>query len=464
MTDIHIRANTTTDDIRRQLSEFGWLSKVEASIEEPNQDERIIVLHEVTFGQRLGRLFQSVEKREKSVEISRRAMRELADTRSVFGTLIGSSINNKSDWTAIEIHRALASQLERLVIAERGTGLMVPLKENGQIGIANAKVMDIKSDSKICWGLRPETESPPTTVSNRSESRPHVEVTVSHPVTPTDEQMRSAYKNALTAASGHVVIAPIKHFHEGVKQSCSNRSILLLLEAIDNAKQTNPNLTAVTIAAGEYGDADLAGRIEDLQAARRREAEKSPMKSERGRFYPQHGRQVPDIAGIHFLTNSPFELQAGRTIVPLSLAQSNGYAYVNESDVSALPELDEGRLIAFDDRLDDRLIDQVKGGSPKDFGERFSQLLQNMAGTVVIYPPPLANKEQLQAMMSAVIDACEKNQSLSVSFATKDADQREALTNAFVAAKQAMQDAQELDIDADPEEEIIVFADLWKKA
>jgi hypothetical protein len=460
MTDIYIRANTTTDDIRRQLSEFGWLSKVEASIEEPNRDERIIVLHEVTFGQRLGRLFQSVEKREKSVEISRRAMRELADTRSVFGTLIGSSINNKSDWTAIEIHRALASQLERLVIAERGTGLMVPLKENGQIGIANAKVMDIKSDSKICWKLRPETESPPTTVSNRSESRPHVEVTVSHPVTPTDEQMRSAYKNTLTAASGHVVIAPIKHFHEGVEQPCSNRSILLLLEAIDNAKQTNPNLTAVTIAAGEYGDADLAGRIEDLQAARRQETEEIPMKSQRGRFYPPHGRQAPGIAGIHFLTNSPFELQAGKTIVPLSLAQSKGYAYVNELDVSDLPKLDEGRLIAFDDGL----IDQVKGGSPKDFGERFSELLQNMAGTVVIYPPPLANKEQLQAMMSAVMDAREKNRSLSVSFATEDVNQREALTNAFVAAKQARQDALELDIGADPEEEIIVFADLWKKA
>ena len=460
MTDIHIRANTTTDDIRHQLSEFGWLSKVEASIEEPNQDERIIVLHEVTFGQRLGRLFQSVEKREKSVEISRRAMRELADTRSVFGTLIGSSINNKSDWTAIEIHRALASQLERLIPAERGRGLMVPLKENGQIGIANAKVMNIKSDSKICWGLRPETESPPTTVSDPSESRPHVEVTVSHPVTPTEEQMRSAYKNALTAASGHVVIAPIKHFDEGVKQSCSDRSIILLLEAVDNAKQTNLNLTAVTIAAGEYGDADLAGRIEDLQAARRREAGKSPMKSERGRFYPQHGRQVPGISGIHFLTNSPFELQAGRAIFPLSIAQSKGYAYVNESDVSALPTFDEGRLIA----LDDRRIDQVNGGSPENFFERFSQLLKNMAGTVVIYPPPLANEEQLQAMMSAVIDSCEKNQSLSVSFATEDADQRKALTNAFVAAKQARQDAQELDIDADPEEEIIVFADLWKKA
>jgi len=66
--------------------------------------------------------------------------------------------------------------------------------------------------------------------------------------------------------------------------------------------------------------------------------------------------------------------------------------------------------------------------------------------------------------MSAVIDSCEKNQSLSVSFSTEDADQRKALTKSFVAAKQARQDAQELDIDADPEEEIIVFADLWKKA
>jgi hypothetical protein len=204
----------------------------------------------------------------------------------------------------------------------------------------------------------------------------------------------------------------------------------------------------------------LAGRIEDLQAARRLKAEESPMKSERGRFYPTHGRQAPGIAGIHFLTNSPFELQAGRTIVPLSLAQSKGYAYVKERDVADLPTLDEGRSIAFDDRR----IDQVKGGTPKDFGERFSELLQNMAGTVVIYPPPLANEEQLQAMMSAVIDACDTNRLLSVSFATEDVNQRDALTEAYAAAKEARQGAQELDIDADPEEAIINVAELWEKA
>lgn len=460
MTDIHIRVNTTTDDIRRELSAFGRFSNVEASVVKVGQDSTI-VLHEVTLGERLKKfVFQSAKSRVESEVDSRRALNELADSRPIIRELLNLSINQKSTWAAAELHRAFASQLDRLAPEERGGELIVRLKEKGQIGIANAKVMDIKSDSKVSWGLRPETESPPTTVSSPSTSRPYVEVAVFHPTTPTDEQMRSAYENALTAASGHVVIAPIKHFDVGVKQSCSDTSIRLLLEAIDTAKQKNTKLTAVTIAAGEYGDTNLAGRIEDLQATRRMAANESSTKSEHGRFYPPRGRQVPGRAGIHFLTNSPFTLQAGRTVIPLSVAQSKGYAYVNEGDVSAFPKLDEGRLIA----LDDRRIDQVNGGSPENFFERFSQLLQNMAGTVVIYPPPLANEEQLQAMMSAVIDSCEKNQSLSVSFATEDADQRKALTNAFVAAKQARQDAQELDIDDDPEEEMIVFADLWKKA
>jgi hypothetical protein len=459
MVKIRIGDNTTTDEVRRQLSDFSRFSKVEASTEEVGE-KKIVVLHEVTLGQRLGRLFQSPRQRSDSADRSRKAMRALADTHPVIGNLLGTSINHKSGWSVTELRETLTSGLVRMAPTEHGKKLAVPLAERGQVGVANATIADIESDSKVFWQFRPANISFPTTVSEPSNECPFVEVSVFHPDTPSVEDMTDAYRRAFKAASGHIVIAPIKHVDEGVKQSCSDRSILLLLEAIDNAKQTNLNLTAVTIAAGEYGDTDLAGRIEDLQATRRLAANESSTKSEHGRFFPPHGRQVPGRAGIHFLTNSPFTLQAGRTVIPLSVAQSNGYAYVNEGDVSAFPKLDTGRLIA----LDDRRIDQVNGGSPENFFERFSQLLQNMAGTVVIYPPPLANKEQLQAMMSAVIDSCEKNQSLSVSFATEDADQRKALTNAFVAAKQARQDAQELDIDADPEEEIIVFADLWKKA
>jgi hypothetical protein len=459
MAKIRIDDNTTADEVRRQLSDFSWFSKVEASTEKVGE-KKIVVLHEVTLGQRLGRLFQSPRQRSDCVDNSRKAMRALADTHPVIGNLLGTSINHKSGWSVTELRETLTSGLVRMAPTEHGKKLAVPLAERGQVGVANAKIADIKSDSKLFWQLRPASRPYPTTVSKPSNEHPFVEVSVFHPDTPSVEDMTDAYGRAFKAASGHIVIAPIKDSAEGGHQSCSDLSLELLLDAIDDARENNSNLTAVTIAAGEYGDTDLAGRIEDLQATRRLAANESSTKSEHGKFYPPHGRQVPGRAGIHFLTNSPFTLQAGRTVIPLSVAQSNGYAYVNEGDVSAFPKLDTGRLIA----LDDRRIDQVNGGSPENFFERFSQLLQNMAGTVVIYPPPLANEEQLQAMMSAVIDSCEKNQSLSVSFATEDADQRKALTNAFVAAKQARQDAQELDIDDDPEEEIIVFADLWKKA
>ena len=418
------------------------------------------MLHEITLGQRLGRLFQSPRQRSDCVDNSRKAMRALADTHPVIGNLLGTSINHKSGWSVTELRETLTSGLVRMSPTEHGKKLVVPLAERGQVGVANAKIADIESDSKVFWQLRPANTSFPTTVSEPSNERPFVEVSVFNPDRPSVEDMTDAYRRAFKAASGHIVIAPIKDSAEGGHQSCSDLSLGLLLDAIDDARENNSNLTAVTIAATEYGDTDLAGRIEDLQATRRLAANESSTKSEHRKFYPSHGRQVPGRAGIHFLTNSPFTLQAARTVIPLSVAQSKGYAYVNEGDVSAFPKLDTGRLIA----LDDRRIDQVKGGSPKDFGERFSQLLHNMVGTVVIYPPPLANEEQLQAMMSAVIDSCEKNQSLSVSFATEDTDQQQELTNAFAAAKQAMRDLQENDMGANPEEEIIVFADLWKKA
>jgi hypothetical protein len=59
MAKIRIGDNTTTDEVRRQLSDFSRFSKVEASTEKVGE-KKIVVLHEVTLGQRLGRLFQSI--------------------------------------------------------------------------------------------------------------------------------------------------------------------------------------------------------------------------------------------------------------------------------------------------------------------------------------------------------------------------------------------------------------------
>jgi hypothetical protein len=292
-------------------------------------------------------------------------------------------------------------------------------------------------------------------VSEPSKERPFVEVSAFHPYTPSIEEMQDTYRRAFKAASGHIVIAPIKDSAEGGHQSCSDFSLELLLEAIDEAKENNRNLTAVTIAAREYNDKDLAGRIEDLQALRKSLAADSTMSKERGRFHPPNGRQVPGRAGIHFLTNSPFNLQAGRIIVPMSVAKSKGYDHVSEEMVAELPKIDSGRLIA----LDDRRLDQINGGNPEKIQERFSKLLANMVGTVVIYLPS-ADDDQLKEMMSAVLDACDKNPKLSVNFAAPDKAQQAQLTRAYRDAKvDRHENSFETDDDDDSE---ISIAELWQ--
>lgn len=446
MTDIRINEKTTTDEIRRQLSGFGWGSCVEARIDESSQG-KAIVLHEVTLGERLARgltrLFQIGARRTESVARSRAAMNELADRRPAIRALLGASIGHKSEWAAHELRKALTAGLERLSSAERGARLAVPLQEGGQVGIVNAKVADIKADKKVNWrqgsGVARFAEG-----VLRSD-----EIGVVHPNTPTPEQMRQAYAAGLGGASGHVVIAPIKDADIGVIQSCSDQSLVLLLEAIDDAKRTNSNLKAVTIAAGEYDDKDLAGRIEDLNALRKSRAANSAISAERGRFYPPNGHQAPGDAGIHLLTNSPFKLQADRTIVPRSVAESNGYDYVDEGRVAGLPKSDKGRLIAWDD------------GRPEDIQKRFGKLLENMNGTVVICPPG-GEEEQLKPMMMAVLDACDNNPKLSVSFSAPDKEQQAELTRAY---RSALEDRHENSLESDDDDHLeIPIADLWKKA
>jgi hypothetical protein len=453
MAKIRIGDNTTADEVRRQLSDFSWFSKVEASTEEVD-GKKIVVLHEVTLGKRLIRLFQSPAQRSDHADKSRHAMRAMANKHPAIRALMGSSINNKSGWTVSELRQALTAGLVRLAPTENAKKLVVPLSKLGQVGVAHAKVADIGSDSKVIWGMKQANLPHPTTVSMSSDERPFVAVTVYHPSEPGIEEMKAAYRDALKAASGHVVIAPIKDGALGDLQPCSALSLDLLLEAIDEAKEKNPNLTAVTIAAREIDDKGLAGRIEDMQAQRNFGAVSFNRRKEQGRFHLPYDRLVPGDAGIHFLTNSPFNLQANRTIVPSSVADSKGYEYFPEVLVEELPNVDTGRLIAFDDSDLDRLFRFY----PEKIKQRFGLLLANMVGTVVIYPPSAVD-DQLKAMMSAVLDACEKNPQLSVSFAAPDQSQQAQLTRAY---RKAQEERRENTLESDDDDTEITVADLWK--
>lgn len=464
MAEIRIQATTSTDEVRRQLSGFSWFSRVEASIEQAS-DQKIIVLHEVTLGQRLHRsIWQTAEQRAKSVSDSRRALNELAERRPAIRSLLGTAINHQSGLRAADLQKALGARIERLARTEHGTGLAVPIKK-GQIGVAQANIADIAADTRINWMTSPAKQSPAIWRA-ADEQQPVMDVMLS--ARPTEQQMLEAYRLALGASKGHVAIAPIRDIDlavdierqalkgtlQGDIQCYSDRSLTLLLQAIDEAIESTPGLTAVTIAAEAYLEKGLAGRIEDLQAARRWAAEDSAGRSERGRFYPPHGRPVPVLPGIHFLTNSPFDLQAGKTIVPLSAALAGGYDFVPESMAGYLPPLDQGRLIA----LDDHVSDQSSLSKPEEFRSRISNLLANMEGHIVISPPDV-DQSLLEAMMSAVIDARNKKSAwLSVSFATPDKTLQGKLTSAYI---NAIED-QDLSMDKDREE--IIPTTLWRAA
>jgi hypothetical protein len=296
---------------------------------------------------------------------------------------------------------------------------------------------------------------------------------------PGKDELRSAYRIALERASGHVVIAPIDdvpHAERAVmaKQKdgkevlvdvryCSDTSLSLLLEAIDEAKQ-NSHITAVTIACDEYPDKTISTRLVQQQAIRRASAasevsaEFSIADMERGRFQPTSEKQAPGQAGMYFVKNSALSLHANRTIVPGSIVSAKFLDAIGENEAAKLPKLDTSRLIAFDDGF----LDSHQYSSAQRMGERMSALLAGFTGKVVISPPH-CDDDQLLAIVGAVNEACANNQHLSVTFAVDDEAQRKRLTHAYATLRSNIAEQRDLHIDDDEDEEPKAYAKLLAK-
>lgn len=171
-------------------------------------------------------------------------------------------------------------------------------------------------------------------------------------------------------------------------------------------------------------------------------------------------KKAPADGGIHFLNNSPFKLQADRLIVPLSLALGARVGFVSEQDGVLSNAPVPGGFIGFDDGF----MNSPAAGSPEKIKERFARLLGNVNGTVVICPP-VCETDQLDAIVLAAHEACERNRQLSVSFAVDNQSERERLTSAYGRVMQAIAEDRDLSIDGADDDELIVNANtLWKTA
>lgn len=286
MADIRIDASTTTDDIRRQLSDFRRFSKVEARAESGPAGD-IIILHEVTLGERLKRPLAACFRMEGSsranaAKESRAAMDKLVASRPALQGLLGASIRQKAEWRPTKLHAALSAKLVSLKPAEHGQWAVEGIGAC-QIGVANQRSDAIVADSKVSWRYgRSDDIQPRATEIPGGTQRQWTEVAYTVPSQPTLDQVRTAYRAALDAASGHVVIEPLADGKKTVTipgpakpatheaRCATDQNLQALLEAIDEALEQNKRLTAVTIATKNlhFPDEGLAGRIEDLYANR----------------------------------------------------------------------------------------------------------------------------------------------------------------------------------------------------
>lgn len=258
----------------------------------------------------------------------------------------------------------------------------------------------------------------------------------------TAAQAEKFFLDHLQAAKGRMVIDLPEHA-DGRKG---------LLDAIRKFKNSDPGRNAeIVLATANAGIYRSVSSELNQSGKARAEAIGEPV---------ANVKKPPAGGGIHFLNNSPFKLQADRLIVPLSLARSARVDFVREQDGVLSHAPVPGRFIGFDDEF----MNSPPASSPEKIKERFAKMLGNVNGTVVICPPR-CEKDQLDAIVLAAHEACDRNRQLSVSFAVDNQEERDRLTRAYGRVMQTIAEDRDLSIDGTDEDELVITTDtLWKTA
>lgn len=159
-----------------------------------------------------------------------------------------------------------------------------------------------------------------------------------------------------------------------------------------------------------------------------------------GMFVPYGQKFAPRSGGVHFLKDDPLTLNAARIIVPASMASSNGLVPAEEDKADQLGANDGStRLVGMQEK-------KVNPGETEKFtkGEvrsRYANILGHCSGAVVISPLSF-DKNALNEMFLASLEACRKNQHLTITFAIPNTDGH--LENASTIYAMACQEFEKL--------------------
>ncbi len=276
--EVKIYKNTSSEGIRNALSGFGRFSSIEIG-EEKNLEskESVLIFREIGFFEGLHRLiFESKKSLEEKRKNSRDYLYNFSQERPEIKKLLGSSIL-KEYWTVGEFREKLKIKTDFVRGEKNNDPVDIPLVSNSKVGVIDARISKIKADRVISWQIADVDVSKVTGTDDvKAENGDSKKIiSVVHKNHPNADQLRSAYKSALSGAVGQVVISPIVDLPVDQIQSrqpeyamgnrfydvCSDESIRILLEEIDLAILAHGDIKSVTIARNGAPDERFLPRV-----------------------------------------------------------------------------------------------------------------------------------------------------------------------------------------------------------
>jgi hypothetical protein len=276
---VRIQKNASSEDIRSALSGFGRFSSIEIGEEKDLESkESFLIFREIGFFEGLHRL---VFESKKSLEINRKNSHDylynFSQERPEIKKLLGSSILKKEYWTVGEFREKLKIKTDFVRSKKNNDPVDIPLASNSKVGVIDTRISKIKADRVVSWQIADVDVSKVTGAydvkSENGDSKKIISVV--HKNHPNADQLRSAYKSALSGAVGQVVISPIVDLPVDqiqIRQPeyamsnrfydvCSDESIRILLEEIDLAILASRDIESVTIARNGAPDERFLPRV-----------------------------------------------------------------------------------------------------------------------------------------------------------------------------------------------------------
>lgn len=284
---VRLDKSTSSEKIRQALSQFGRFSDIEIDKETDKENKtEFYVFREIGFFKGLHRLiFESKENLEYKRAQTRKFLYELSKDRKYIQKSLGTSIFYKKSWTVGEFIDKLKIKTDFIRREKNEDLLRIPQSLTSKVGVIDAKISHIQANTVVTWvmgeiedKLMEKFNAELMADNKRSDLKTTDEVKIiqmPHKYDPDPSDVRAAYKNALKAAHGQVVISPIvdipvheiqtrqpEYSRAGIfDRMCSDDSIKILLQEIDEAVKSNPSIQSVTIARGDVPDERFLSRV-----------------------------------------------------------------------------------------------------------------------------------------------------------------------------------------------------------